>query len=47
MDLQKRESDVYTQAQTALSNIRTVQAFAREGYETRGSARVPARAAAR
>jgi ABC-type multidrug transport system fused ATPase/permease subunit len=35
MDLQKRESDVYTQAQTALSNIRTVQAFAREGYETR------------
>lgn len=34
MDLQKRESDVYTHAQTALSNIRTVQAFAREGYET-------------
>jgi ATP-binding cassette subfamily B protein len=34
MDVQKRESDVYTHAQTALSNIRTVQAFAREGYET-------------
>lgn len=33
-DLQERESEVYTHAQTALSNIRTVQAFAREGYET-------------
>jgi ABC-type multidrug transport system fused ATPase/permease subunit len=34
MDVQLRESEVYTHAQTALSNIRTVQAFAREGYET-------------
>ncbi|MFN2540432.1 MAG: ABC transporter ATP-binding protein [Mycobacteriales bacterium] len=33
-DVQQRESDVYTLAQTSLSNIRTVQAFAREGYET-------------
>jgi ABC-type multidrug transport system fused ATPase/permease subunit len=34
MDVQQRESDVYTLAQTSLSNIRTVQAFARESYET-------------
>lgn len=34
-DVQERESDVYTHAQTALGNIRTVQAFAREGYEAR------------
>jgi ATP-binding cassette subfamily B protein/subfamily B ATP-binding cassette protein MsbA len=34
MEVQRRESDVYAHAQTTLSNIRTVQAFAREGYET-------------
>ena len=34
MEVQRRESDVYSHAQTTLSNIRTVQAFAREGYET-------------
>ncbi|HVE62402.1 MAG TPA: ABC transporter ATP-binding protein [Mycobacteriales bacterium] len=34
MDVQERESDVYTHAQVALGNIRTVQAFAREGYES-------------
>jgi ATP-binding cassette subfamily B protein len=34
MDVQLRESAVYSHAQTTLSNIRTVQAFAREGYET-------------
>jgi ABC-type multidrug transport system fused ATPase/permease subunit len=34
MEVQRRESDVYSHAQTTLSNIRTVQAFARESYET-------------
>ena len=34
MEVQRKESDVYSHAQTTLSNIRTVQAFAREGYET-------------
>jgi ABC-type multidrug transport system fused ATPase/permease subunit len=34
MDVQQRESDVYSLASTTLGNIRTVQAFAREGYET-------------
>ncbi len=33
-DVQERESDVYTHAQTALGNIRTVQAFAREEHES-------------
>ena len=34
MEVQKRESEVYSHAQAALGNIRTVQAFAREGFET-------------
>ncbi|MBC7679404.1 MAG: ABC transporter ATP-binding protein [Pseudorhodobacter sp.] len=33
-DVQERESEVYSTALTALGNIRTVQAFSREGYET-------------
>jgi ABC-type multidrug transport system fused ATPase/permease subunit len=33
--VRERESDVYGQAQVALGNIRTVQAFAREGYEAK------------
>ncbi|MGZ6792172.1 MAG: ABC transporter ATP-binding protein [Mycobacteriales bacterium] len=32
-EVQERESDVYSHVQVALGNIRTVQAFAREGYE--------------